>query len=443
MQKSVFVIACCAVCALFAPVVRAQTVVVQPGDVLGTIAERELGASSAWRVLCDLNTDVLGGDCNRLVPGMVLTLPGGMVDAPAPAPIADPAADPTVIVSPVTGETIRLHSFAADIDEAVAAVTAEPPALPEEATPAAQTEAEVPDTALPVAVPAEETAPDAAPTVAEPDTAPLANPPGEDTEPAPEIAPETVQAVAPQPAPQQPSPAPAPVVALETVSVQADSPALPVSTPAPDTTSQTAPAPDTQQPERAAVLDLPKTDPAPEIVEPAPAVAPEPSPQQDTSAPTPQAEQPAATEAPPAKPLKTIFDLGLEFTAADGYRAGRDADGVVLSGYATGVALQDQPGLIMELPQDLSAITAGARVRVAVTLEADVFTRAQIRYVPNEGEGGGWQEITASPDARTTILTFDVPPSKTGGDRIALQPDPGNIGQRIKIYVLTAHVVPR
>ncbi|MGP9788663.1 LysM peptidoglycan-binding domain-containing protein [Roseinatronobacter sp. NSM] len=46
--------------------------VVQPGDTLRTIAQRELGDVRAWRSLCDLNRL---SDCDRILSGMMLELP--------------------------------------------------------------------------------------------------------------------------------------------------------------------------------------------------------------------------------------------------------------------------------------------------------------------------------------------------------------------------------
>lgn len=46
--------------------------VVQPGDTLRTIAQRELGDVRAWRTLCDINSL---SDCDRILTGMMLQLP--------------------------------------------------------------------------------------------------------------------------------------------------------------------------------------------------------------------------------------------------------------------------------------------------------------------------------------------------------------------------------
>lgn len=59
---------------------------VKSGDSLSQIAQATLGNSDRWREIYDLNKGVIGGNPNVIVPGMVLTLPGGAkVSAPAPS----------------------------------------------------------------------------------------------------------------------------------------------------------------------------------------------------------------------------------------------------------------------------------------------------------------------------------------------------------------------
>jgi len=59
------------------------TYTVQSGDTLSGIASN-YGVS--WQDLYAANTDVIGGDPNRIDVGMVLRVPGGSTPAPAPAP---------------------------------------------------------------------------------------------------------------------------------------------------------------------------------------------------------------------------------------------------------------------------------------------------------------------------------------------------------------------
>ena len=57
-------------------------VVVKPGDTLISIARDALGQASAWRRLCDENSEVLSGNCSAIYPGMVLKLPQTPVETP-------------------------------------------------------------------------------------------------------------------------------------------------------------------------------------------------------------------------------------------------------------------------------------------------------------------------------------------------------------------------
>lgn len=72
----------------------AQEYVVQPGDTLMGIANAELGSSTRWRTICDLNADVII-DCDRILPGTVLRLSEAIVRSepagPARAPVAEAA----------------------------------------------------------------------------------------------------------------------------------------------------------------------------------------------------------------------------------------------------------------------------------------------------------------------------------------------------------------
>lgn len=67
-----------------------RTYVVREGDTLFDIARAELGRSSRWAELYELNRDVLGDDFDYLTPGMKLVLP-----AETPAEEADDAAPVT------------------------------------------------------------------------------------------------------------------------------------------------------------------------------------------------------------------------------------------------------------------------------------------------------------------------------------------------------------
>jgi resuscitation-promoting factor RpfA len=49
--------------------------VVQPGDTLRSIAEREYGDATQWPRIYDANRDVIGADPDTLVAGTTLRLP--------------------------------------------------------------------------------------------------------------------------------------------------------------------------------------------------------------------------------------------------------------------------------------------------------------------------------------------------------------------------------
>jgi hypothetical protein len=78
--------------ALLGQPLLAQTVTVRPGDTLFSIASAQMGEGRKWPELCAFNADVLAGNCDLVVTGMVLRIPGA--DASAAAPAAEPAPDP-------------------------------------------------------------------------------------------------------------------------------------------------------------------------------------------------------------------------------------------------------------------------------------------------------------------------------------------------------------
>lgn len=86
---------------LMAQAAMGQTVTVQSGDSLYSIARTQLGDGTAWSELCAANSDLLRGDCNRLTPGMVLTLPGQTEPAPTPDPVMEPAPAQTATLDAV------------------------------------------------------------------------------------------------------------------------------------------------------------------------------------------------------------------------------------------------------------------------------------------------------------------------------------------------------
>jgi hypothetical protein len=65
---------------------RGPAIVVQPGDTLGTIAQRALGDARRWGEIYEWNRDIIA-DPNRLTAGTMLRLPP-YVDSPRqPAPV--------------------------------------------------------------------------------------------------------------------------------------------------------------------------------------------------------------------------------------------------------------------------------------------------------------------------------------------------------------------
>ncbi len=85
----------------------AQTVTVERGDSLSSIAARELGSPNRWRDLCEFNQDVLGENCDLIIEGSVLRLSADAVldasDAEpevAEAPLEDASADAAEPASP-------------------------------------------------------------------------------------------------------------------------------------------------------------------------------------------------------------------------------------------------------------------------------------------------------------------------------------------------------
>lgn len=89
MYQAMSVIAACAICSSAAV---AETVRVESGQTLYTIAQNKLGNGSKWREICALNRETLGPNCDRVYPGMVLTLPG---DAPAAPETSEATAEQT------------------------------------------------------------------------------------------------------------------------------------------------------------------------------------------------------------------------------------------------------------------------------------------------------------------------------------------------------------
>lgn len=77
------------------PATAQDTVTVREGDTLFSIASATMGAGLKWPELCAFNAQALGGDCDRLRPGMVLRVPGAQ-----PAPVPDPAPDPEPAADP-------------------------------------------------------------------------------------------------------------------------------------------------------------------------------------------------------------------------------------------------------------------------------------------------------------------------------------------------------
>lgn len=70
--------------AVSAPAPASATYTVTPGDTLSAIAARELGDSSRWQEIYDLNRGAIGDDPSLIQVGMQLQLPGG---GPAPPPV--------------------------------------------------------------------------------------------------------------------------------------------------------------------------------------------------------------------------------------------------------------------------------------------------------------------------------------------------------------------
>lgn len=121
---------CLAGSVLMAQAAIGQTVTVQSGDSLYSIARTHLGSGAAWSELCAANSELLNGDCNRLSLGMVLTLPG--------QPDGQPAAEPTPVVeaepAPVIAAEPEVEVEAEPVVEAApeaAAAPAPTPVLPQ------------------------------------------------------------------------------------------------------------------------------------------------------------------------------------------------------------------------------------------------------------------------------------------------------------------------
>ena len=71
------------------------TYTVLSGDTLSLISKRFLGDSGRWREIYDANTDVIGDDPNVIIPGQVLTIPGGTVADPSQDGYASAGVDST------------------------------------------------------------------------------------------------------------------------------------------------------------------------------------------------------------------------------------------------------------------------------------------------------------------------------------------------------------
>lgn len=72
----------------------AQSVTVQRGDSLSSIAQKELGDASLWPNLCRINSNLLNGDCDQLPVGATLNVGGGQADTD------NTARDPSVTQAP-------------------------------------------------------------------------------------------------------------------------------------------------------------------------------------------------------------------------------------------------------------------------------------------------------------------------------------------------------
>lgn len=99
-------------------VASAETITVKRGDTLSKLAQEHLGSLDAWEELCEANRDTIGRSCNRIYPGMVLTLPGSepaaetetasepaeQDAAEAPAATPEPAPAPAPEAAPETAD---------------------------------------------------------------------------------------------------------------------------------------------------------------------------------------------------------------------------------------------------------------------------------------------------------------------------------------------------
>lgn len=61
----------------------ARVATVRPGDWLSTIAQRELGAASKWKIIYDANRAVIGPNPHHIRVGQCLKVPGSVVSKPA------------------------------------------------------------------------------------------------------------------------------------------------------------------------------------------------------------------------------------------------------------------------------------------------------------------------------------------------------------------------
>ena len=332
----------------------AQTITVQPGDTLSAIAERELGASSAWRKLCEINEAILAGDCRRIVVGMVLHL---SVQTPHAAASPGGQADAEIIRSPISGNEV--------VPEAITPIT------------------------RPNLAPIAQPSPTRAEAVATTQTL-------DSTLPAPKGSPSTSLTESSAPEPQPAVTNSAPEEALEAVK---------------DT----------------ALAGIDRAAGTEGILKPVDVTA--------TS---------MVDKVPPTLPAPVTFEvLDLNFDTLAGYKAEAVENGVRLSGNRLQHEASERRGAQLWVPRGIERAANEARIRIAVTLSAPSNTTAQLRYITNEAGNSGWQDIEATPEGHTSIITYDVPAQTLWNrDIIGIRPDPYNTGQSITVNIITLHVVP-
>lgn len=74
---------------------HAASITVRSGDSLSTLARAHLGSGARWPELCEANQDVLRGNCDDLLVGTTLVLPGTDTEEQKPV-AAEPEAEVTV-----------------------------------------------------------------------------------------------------------------------------------------------------------------------------------------------------------------------------------------------------------------------------------------------------------------------------------------------------------